>query len=118
MLCQDDLLFTHATNIGLTFALPHFMAQHNCEDLKPTDTPSTVLTFTKASNGHILNQICADNPCSHQVSQDKSTNSMVSPYPNSGELTCFCQKLSYFLVVLNLSIPEILSICDSVMMSA
>ena len=33
-------------------------------------------------------------------------------------MTCFHLKLSYALVVLNLRIPEIISICDSVMTSA
>ena len=60
------------------------MAQHNCEGLEPTDTPSMVSTFTKACSGHGLNQTCAHNPLSSQVSQDKSSNSMVSPCPNSG----------------------------------
>ena len=31
------------------------MAQHNCEDLKPIDTPSTFSTFTQASSNHISN---------------------------------------------------------------
>ena len=30
---QDDFLI-HATNLSHNFALPQFMAQHNCEDLK------------------------------------------------------------------------------------
>ena len=53
------------------------MAQHNCEDLKPTDTPSTAPTFIKASSGHALHPICAHNPFSSQASQDKPSNSMV-----------------------------------------
>ena len=61
------------------------MAQHNCEDLKHTDTPSTVPSFTQGYSGHALNPICADNPFSSQVSQDKPSNSMVSPYPSSWE---------------------------------
>ena len=31
---QDDFLI-HATDLSHNFALPQFMAQHNCEDLKP-----------------------------------------------------------------------------------
>ena len=77
-LCQDDTFLTHVTNFSLTFAIPHFMAQHNCEDLSPTDTPSTVPTFTKASSGYELNPTCAHNLFSSQVIQDKSYNSMVS----------------------------------------
>ena len=38
-LCQDDPFFTHATNLDSAFSLPHFMAQHNYENLKPTDNP-------------------------------------------------------------------------------
>ena len=41
---QDDFLM-HATDLSHNLALPHFMAQHNCEDLKPIDTPSTFSTF-------------------------------------------------------------------------
>ena len=61
------------------------MAQHNCEDLNPTDTPSTVPTFTKPSSDHALNPIRAHNPFPIQVSHNKSSNSMVFPCPNSGE---------------------------------
>ena len=42
---QDDFLI-HATNLSRNLALPHFMAQHNCEDLKLIDTPSAFSTFT------------------------------------------------------------------------
>ena len=35
---------THVTILSLTFALPQFMAQHNCDDLDSSDTPSTVPT--------------------------------------------------------------------------
>ena len=44
---QDDILI-HATILSHTFALLQFMAQHNCEDLKPTDTPITVPTTLQA----------------------------------------------------------------------
>ena len=33
---QDDILI-HATILSHTFALPQLMAEHNCEDLEPTD---------------------------------------------------------------------------------
>ena len=79
------------------------MAQHNCEDLKPTDTPSAVPTTLQASSDHTFNpkcahnlmttqcnqsqhlalmkQICAHNPSSSQVSQTNPSNSLASPYP-------------------------------------
>ena len=57
---QDDFLI-HATNLSHNFALPQFMAQHSCEDLKPIDTPSTISTFNQASNDHNSNPICAHN---------------------------------------------------------
>ena len=79
------------------------MAQHKCEDLKPIDTPSTFLTFTKASSDHTSNQICAHNsmmtqcnqsqyptllkqncahnPSTNQVSQANLPNSLTSQYP-------------------------------------
>ena len=53
-LFQDDPFFTQATNLGLSFTLPHFATQDNYEELHPTDNPSTVPTFTKADNGHAL----------------------------------------------------------------
>ena len=79
------------------------MAQHNCEDLKPIDTPSTFSTFTQASSDHtsnpicahnsmatqcnqsqyptLLKQICAHNPSAAQVSQANLSNSLTSQYP-------------------------------------
>ena len=47
------------------------MAQHNCEDLKPTDTPSTFSTFTQASSDHTSNPICAHNPMETQCNQSQ-----------------------------------------------
>ena len=60
------------------------MAQHNCEDLNPTDSPHTVPTFTKAKNCHLSILGCAHNPFACQVDQDNSI-SMVSPCPQSEE---------------------------------
>ena len=99
---QDDFLI-HATDLSHNFGLPQFMAQHNCEDLKPPDTPNTFSTFTQASSDHTSNQICAHNPmathcnqsqyltllkhiCAHnpsasQVSQANLSNSLTSPCP-------------------------------------
>ena len=79
------------------------MAQHNCEDLKPTDTPRTVSTFMQASSDHtsnpisaqnpmvtqcnqsqyltLLKQICAHKPSASQVSQGNLSNSLTSQYP-------------------------------------
>ena len=84
-LCKDDPFLTHATNLSLTFAIPHFMAQHSCEDLNLTDTPITVPILTKAYSGHALSLICAHNPFASQVYHDKSSNSIVSPCLNSGD---------------------------------
>ena len=99
---QDDFLI-HATNLSNNFALPQFMAQHKCEDLKLTDTPSTFSTFTQASSDHtsnqicahnsmatqcnqsqyptLLKQICAHNPSTNQVSQANLSNSLTSQFP-------------------------------------
>ena len=49
---DQDVFLIHATNLSHNFALPQFMAQHNCEDLNPTDTPSTVPTTLRASSDH------------------------------------------------------------------
>ena len=67
---QDDFLI-HATDLSHNFALPQFIAQHNCEDLKPIDAPSTVLTFTQASRDHTSNQICAHKPVANQCNQSQ-----------------------------------------------
>ena len=50
---QDDILI-HATNLSNTFALPKFMAQHNCGDQDPTDNPSALPTASQASCDHTL----------------------------------------------------------------
>ena len=98
----DDILI-HATNLSQTFALPQSMAQHNCEDLNPTDTPSTVPTAFQASSNHTFNpkcahdpvatqcnqsqyitlmkQICAHNRSASQVSRTNLSNYLASPYP-------------------------------------
>ena len=70
---QDDILI-HATILSHTFALPQFMAQHNCEDLNPTDNPSTVPTAFQDLSDHTFNPKCADNPLAIQCNQ--------SQYPN------------------------------------
>ena len=70
---QDDILI-HATILCLTFALPQLMAEHNCEDLKPTDAPSTVTTNILATCDQTFNRRCACIPMATQCNQ--------SQYPN------------------------------------
>ena len=79
------------------------MAQHNCKNLKPTDTPSPFSTYTQASSDHtskptcahnsmavqcnqsqyptLLKQICAHKPSASQVSQANHSNSLTTQYP-------------------------------------
>ena len=45
---KSHLSDSASTNLSNLFALPQFMAQHNCEDLKPTDTVSTIPTCIQA----------------------------------------------------------------------
>ena len=66
---QDDTSLIHTTNLSPIFALPQFMAQLYCEDLKHTDTLSTVPTFIQASSDHTLNQICDHIPMTTQCNQ-------------------------------------------------
>ena len=90
-------------NLNHIFALPYLMTEHNCEDLEPTDDPSTVPTTFQASSDHtsnskcahdpmvtqcnqsqyitLMKQICAHNPSASQVSQTNISNYLVSPYP-------------------------------------
>ena len=74
---QDDFLI-HATDLCHNFALPQFMAQHKCEDMKLTDTPSIFSTFTQSSSDHTSNQICAHNPMATKCNQ--------FPVPHLGEI--------------------------------
>ena len=67
---QDGFLI-HATDLSNIFALPQFMAQHNCEDLKPIDTPSAFSAFTQPSSDHTSNQICAHNPMATRCNQSQ-----------------------------------------------
>ena len=105
---KSHLSNSTGTNLSHIFVLPQFMAQHNCADLNPTDTPSTVPACIQASSNHTLNPICACNPmatqcnqshyltllnkiCAHNLSisqdnQAKLSNSLTSPCPpDSGE---------------------------------
>ena len=67
---QDDILI-HATNLSHTFTLPQFMAQHNYEHLKPTDTPSTVPIAIQAPSDHTFNPKCAHNLMATQCNQSQ-----------------------------------------------
>ena len=68
---QDDTSLIYATNLRHTFELSQFIAQYNCEDLKPTDTLSTVPTSIQASSYHTLNPICGHNPMATQCNQSQ-----------------------------------------------
>ena len=50
------------------------MAEHNSEDLDPTDDPSTVPTAIQATSDQTFNPRCAHNPMATQCNQ--------SQYPN------------------------------------
>ena len=67
---QDDILI-HATNLSNTFALPKFMAQHNCGDQVPNDDPSAVPTASQASCDHTIKPKCAHNPMDFPVQWSK-----------------------------------------------
>ena len=58
---DQDVILTHATILSLTFALPQFMDQRNCEYQDPTDTPSSVRTAFQVSCDHTLHPECAHN---------------------------------------------------------
>ena len=53
-------------NLSHNLALPQFLAQHNCEDLDPTDTPSAVPTTLQAPRDDTYNPKCAHNPMETQ----------------------------------------------------
>ena len=89
-------------------SLAQFLAQHNCEDLDPTDSPNAVPTALKAPNDEPYNPKCTHNPmetqcnqyqypilmkqnCTHnpstsQVRKSPHSNPVTFPYPpNPGE---------------------------------
>ena len=70
---NEDVIIIHATNLSHTFALPQFMAQHNYEDLKRTDNPSTVPTAIQATSDQTFNPRCAHNPMATQCNQSQYT---------------------------------------------
>ena len=85
-------------------ALPQFLTNHHCDDLDPTDTPSTVRTARQASSDdtynpkctHILmetqynhsqypilmKQNCTHNPSTSQVSKSYHSHPVTFPYPS------------------------------------
>ena len=84
-------------------ALPQFLTQHNCDDLDPTDTPSSVPTALQAPSDDTYNPKCThslmETQCNHsqypilmkkncthnlstsQVSKSYHANSVAFPYP-------------------------------------
>ena len=86
---QDDILI-HATNLSNTFALPQFMAQHNCEDQEPIDDPSAVLTASQASCDHTLKHKCAHNPMVAQCNQSQYLTLMKKHCVNSPTSSTLC----------------------------
>ena len=75
---QDDILI-YATNLSNTFALPKFMAQHNCGDQEPTDDPSAVPTASQASCDHTIKPKCAHNPMDFPVPWSKFIHTSPKP---------------------------------------
>ena len=75
---QDDI-FIHATNLSNTFALPQFMAQHNCGDQEPTDDPRAEPTSSQASCDHTIKPKCAHNPMDFPVQWSKFIHTSPKP---------------------------------------
>ena len=90
-------------------ALPQFLTHHNCDDLDPTDTPSTVPTTHQAPSDDtsnpkcthslmetqcnhsqypiLMKQNCTHNPSTNQVSKSYHPNPVTFPYaPDPGEI--------------------------------
>ena len=62
-------------------ALPQFLTQHNCDDLDPTDTPSSVPTALKAPSDDTSSPNCTHNLSTSQVSKSYHANPVAFPYP-------------------------------------
>ena len=58
-------------NLSHNSALPQFLAHHNCEDLDPTDTPSTLPTALQAPSDDTYNPKCAHSPMETQCNQSQ-----------------------------------------------
>ena len=75
---QDDILI-HATNLSNIFALPQFMAQHNCEDHDLTNDPSAVPTASQASCDHTIKPKRAHHPIDFSVQWFKFIHPIPKP---------------------------------------
>ena len=75
---QDDILI-HATNLSNVFALPQFMAQHNCENHEPTNDQSAVPTASQASCDHTIKPKCAHHPIDFPVQWFKFIHPIPKP---------------------------------------
>ena len=84
-------------------ALPQFLTHHNCDDLDPTDTPSSVPTALQAPSDDtsnpkcthslmetqcnhsqypiLMKKICTPNPSTNQVSKNYQPHPVPFPYP-------------------------------------
>ena len=80
---DQDTILTHAIILSHTFALPQFMDQHNCENQKPTDTPSTIPTALQAPSDDTYNPMCAHNPMETQCNQSQSPTLMKQNYTDN-----------------------------------
>ena len=58
-------------NLSHNLALPQFLAQHNSEDLDPTDTPRAVPTALEAPSDDTYNPKCSHNPMETQCNQSQ-----------------------------------------------
>ena len=89
---QDDILI-HATILSHTYALPQLMAEHNGEDLEPTDAPSTVPPLFRLLVIKPFNPRWTHNPMATQCNQSQYPNpnhnfalSQVMAQPNCEDL--------------------------------
>ena len=76
---MDLDILIHATNLSNTFALPQFMAQHNCEDQDPTEGPIAVPVTSQASCDHTIKPKCAHNTMDFPVQWFKFIHPIPKP---------------------------------------
>ena len=77
--CTHDLMAIQCNqypNPSHNSALPPFLANHNCEYLDPTDTPSAVPTTLQGPSDDTYNLKCAHNPTETQCNQSQSPTLM------------------------------------------
>ena len=67
-------------NLNHNLAFSQFLENHSCEDLDPTDTPSSVLTTPQAPSDDTYNPKCVHNPMEAQCKQ--------SQYPTMMKQNC------------------------------